>query len=56
MPHDIIDNHDVKLIDELARRFPSSEKAKFAVGYFFLSGLEPLKDQLVNVHSKTEVG
>ena len=49
MPHDIIDNHDVKLIDELARRFPSSEKAKFAVGYFFLSGLEPLKDQPYNL-------
>lgn len=49
MPHNIIDNRDVKLIDELARRFPSSEKAKFAVGYFFLSGLEPLKDQLYNL-------
>lgn len=49
MTHDIIDNRYVKLIDELARRFPSSEKAKFAVGYFFLSGLEPLKDQLYNL-------
>jgi len=49
MPHDIIDNHEVKLIDELARRFPSSEKAKFAVGYFFLSGLEPLRDRLYNL-------
>ena len=49
MPHDIIDNREFKLIDELARRFPSSEKAKFAVGYFFLSGLEPLHDQLYNL-------
>lgn len=49
MPHDIIDNRDLKLIDELARRFPSSESAKFAVGYFFLSGLEPLRDQLYNL-------
>jgi superfamily II DNA or RNA helicase len=49
MPHDIIDNREVKLIDELARRFPSSEKAKFAVGYFFLSGLEPLCEQFYNL-------
>lgn len=49
MPHDIIDNRELKLIDELARRFPSSERAKFAVGYFFLSGLEPLHDQLYNL-------
>lgn len=40
MAHDIIDNRDLKLIDELAARFPSSDKAKFAVGYFFLSGLD----------------
>jgi superfamily II DNA or RNA helicase len=49
MHHDIIDNREFKLIDELARRFPSSEKAKFAVGYFFLSGLEPLHDHLYNL-------
>ena len=49
MPHDIIDNRELKVIDELAARFPSSEKAKFAVGYFFLSGLEPLRDQLYNL-------
>ena len=49
MSHDIIDNRDHKLIDELARRFPNSETAKFAVGYFFLSGLEPLREQLYNL-------
>ena len=49
MAHDIIDNRDLKLIDELAARFPSSDKAKFAVGYFFLSGLEPLADTLYNL-------
>ncbi|MDQ2997741.1 MAG: phospholipase D-like domain-containing protein, partial [Chloroflexota bacterium] len=49
MAHDIIDNRDLKLIDELAARFPSSDKAKFAVGYFFLSGLEPLADKLYNL-------
>ena len=49
MAHDIIDNRDLKLIDEQAARFPSSDKAKFAVGYFFLSSLEPLADKLYNL-------
>lgn len=49
MAHDIIDNREARLIDELAARFPSSERARFAVGYFFLSGLEPLRDQLYNL-------
>lgn len=49
MSHDIIDNREVKLLDELAKRFPSSERAKFAVGYFFLSGLEPLREHVYNI-------
>lgn len=49
MPHDIIDNRELKLVDELATRLPSGEKAKFAAGYFFLSGLEPLREQLYNL-------
>jgi len=49
MLHDIIDNREIKLVDELAARFPSSETAKFAVGYFFLSGLEPLGEALYNL-------
>lgn len=49
MAHDIIDNRSIKLIDELAKRFPHSDKAKFAVGYFFLSGLESLREHLYNL-------
>ncbi|MBC8074782.1 MAG: hypothetical protein H7Y32_01800 [Chloroflexales bacterium] len=37
------------LLDELAARLPSTAAAKFAVGYFFLSGLEPLRDTLYNL-------
>lgn len=33
MPHNIIDYREFKLLDELARRFPLSEPAKFAVGF-----------------------
>jgi hypothetical protein len=40
--HDIIDNRNVKLIDWIQEALPGSQAAKFAVGYFFLSGLEAL--------------
>jgi hypothetical protein len=47
--HDIIDNRNEKLIEHILRILPSSERAKFAVGYFFLSGFEPLRKQLSEV-------
>lgn len=49
MPHDIIDNRTQKLVDYIRRELPSAQAAKFAVGYFFLSGLEAIADQLYNV-------
>ncbi len=50
MPHDIIDNRTEKLSDHIRRILPGSQSAKFAVGYFFLSGMEAVADQLHNVH------
>jgi hypothetical protein len=49
MSHDIIDNRHEKLIDHIRQILPGSQSAKFAVGYFFLSGLEAVADQLANV-------
>ncbi len=49
MTHDIIDNQSVKLVDVIRTTLPGSESAKFAVGYFFLSGLEAVADSLRNV-------
>jgi len=43
MPHDIIDNRDQKLVDHINSILGSTESARFAVGYFFLSGLEAIK-------------
>ena len=40
MPHDVIDNRNEKLLDHIRRILPGSQSARFAVGYFFLSGLE----------------
>ncbi|MBU1320326.1 MAG: helicase, partial [candidate division Zixibacteria bacterium] len=34
------------LIEHILRILPSSDRAKFAVGYFFLSGFEPLRNDL----------
>jgi len=49
MSHDIIDNRSEKLVDHIRRILPGSQAAKFAVGYFFLSGLETVADVLENV-------
>lgn len=47
--HDIIDNRTEKLVDHINRVLDSTEMARFAVGYFFLSGLTPIADHLANV-------
>lgn len=49
MPHDIIDNRDEKLVDHIKRILGSTDTARFAVGYFFLSGLEAIQDKLARV-------
>ena len=49
MPHDLIDNQSNKLIDAIQQTLPGSAAAHFAVGYFFLSGLEAVADKLANV-------
>lgn len=47
--HDIIDNRNEKLVSHINRILSSTECAKFAVGYFFLSGFTPIADRLKNV-------
>jgi len=49
MVHDIIDNRHEQLVDHIRQILSSSQVAKFAVGYFFLSGLEAVAEQLTNV-------
>lgn len=43
---DIIDNRSVKLVDRIKSILHSTESGRFAVGYFFLSGLESVADSL----------
>ena len=47
--HDIIDNRNEKLVDHINKILSSSESAKFAVGYFFLSGFTGIADNLSKV-------
>lgn len=46
MTHDIIDNRNEKLSNHVRKILSSTERAKFAVGYLFLSGLKPLQEYL----------
>src|SRR4030042_3772482 len=47
--HDIIDNRKEILVDHINRILSSTEMARFAVGYFFLSGLTSIADKLKGV-------
>lgn len=47
--HDIIDNRKEKLVDHINRMLGSTEAARFAVGYFFLSGFEGIAKKLDGV-------
>jgi hypothetical protein len=49
--HDIIDNRNEKLVDHIKRILSSTERARFAVGYFFLSGLTCLAERLAAVRA-----
>ena len=47
--HDIIDNRNEKLVDHINRILSSTEAARFAVGYFFVSGLTSIAEKLASV-------
>ncbi len=47
--HDIIDNRKEILIDHINRILSSTDSARFAVGYFFLSGLTSIADKLKSI-------
>ncbi len=47
--HDIIDNRTEKLIDHLNQILGTSGRARFAVGYLFLTGLTSVAKRLLNL-------
>jgi len=46
MPHQIIDNRNIKLAEELNKQLDHADKIKFAVGYVYLSGLGVIQERL----------
>ncbi|MFC1620387.1 helicase-related protein [Candidatus Neomarinimicrobiota bacterium] len=48
--HNIIDNRSEKLVDHINRVLESSEAGRFAVGYFFISGLVPFAKRLEKIN------
>ncbi|HEV3244311.1 MAG TPA: phospholipase D-like domain-containing protein [Chthoniobacterales bacterium] len=49
MQHDIIDNRERKLAASVKPLLSESEKAKFAVGFFFISGFKFIADELEKI-------
>ncbi len=49
MTHDIIDNRNEKLIEHVNLILDSTERARFAVGYFFLNGFTSIAKELQNL-------
>jgi hypothetical protein len=47
--HDIIDNRNERLVDHINQILSSAEAVRFAVGYFFLSGLTSIAQKLDGV-------
>jgi len=50
MPNDIIDNQEAHLADAINQLLSQSQRAHFAVGYFFISGFKAIAEKLVNIH------
>ena len=46
---DIIDNRDELLAEHVCKILQQSESVKFAVGYFFVSGLQEIRNQLAHI-------
>lgn len=49
---DIVDNRREKLVDTIDRILDSTESARFAVGYFFVSGLTAVQNKLEDVKER----
>lgn len=49
--HDIIDNRDQRLVDHINQILGSAIAARVAVGYFFLSGLEAIRERIESLGS-----
>src|SRR3990167_7931111 len=51
MPKNIITTPEQKFAEELKKELVNAKKAKFAVGWFFISGIRELKNELDKLES-----
>ena len=49
MPHDIIDNRNEKLVEHINLNLASTERARFRVRYFFLSGFQSIVEEFNSI-------
>src|SRR5271156_2070638 len=49
MSHDVIDNRREKLAEHIRSILTTTESARFAVGYFFISGFLGISDRLKDI-------
>ena len=50
----IIDNENVRLVDELQKILPRTERASIAVGYFFISGFAQIMNHLDKIEASDD--
>lgn len=49
----VIDNENIKLIEQLQKTLPNTQRASIAVGYFFISGFARIMDSFEKIESST---
>ena len=52
----VIDNEKVKLLDQLLEILPSTKRASFAIGYFFISGFAEIMGSLKRIEASDDDG
>ena len=52
----VIDNEKVKLLDQLLEILPSTKRASFAIGYFFISGFAEIMGSLKRIEAGDDDG
>ena len=50
----VIDNEEVMLLDQLREILPSTRRASFAIGYFFVSGFAEIMDSLKRIEESQD--
>ena len=50
----VIDNENIKLVEQLQKTLPNTQRASIAVGYFFISGFAKIMNSFDKIESSTD--